>query len=95
MRKIAAFTAITLFLGAAAPALADSDCRVDTCASAESTISIETMKKNIEDLGYSVRRLTIDDGCFKAVIVDRATGGAVQAKFSLTTGDLIVARLAY
>jgi hypothetical protein len=40
------------------------------------------MKKKIDDLGYSVRRLTFDDGCFKAVIVDLATGEAIVVRLT-------------
>jgi len=92
MHKIAALTAIALFVGATAPALADSDHPACARAGTGPAISIDAMKKMIDDLGYTVRRLKIDDGCFKAFIVERASGGAVKAKFSLTTGELIVAR---
>ena len=53
------------------------------------------MRTKIGELGYDVRRLDTDDGCFKAYIVDRESGGAVKATFSATTGELVRARLGF
>ena len=57
-------------------------------------VSIEAMRQKIETLGYEVRRLKVNDGVFKAQIVERQSGGAVRAIFDLATGELIRAKLA-
>jgi hypothetical protein len=50
------------------------------------------MRQKIEDLGYDVRRLKSEYGRFEAHIVDRRSGGGVEAEFSARTGDLIRAK---
>ena len=95
MRKIAALTAITLFVALGGSALADGNngpCRHDR---QNHPISAREMTKKIDKLGYDVRRLKTDDGCFKAQIIERENGGVVEATFSRTTGELISARLAF
>lgn len=82
-------------LGAAINAAAADDvergCRQGPQASA---ISADEMKARIDKLGYDIRRLTSDDGCFKTDIVERNSGGVVRATFNATTGELVRARLA-
>jgi hypothetical protein len=95
MRKILVLAAFALILGGAIgrPALADvagSGCRPDPQAA---SISKDAMRAKIENLGYDVRRLNTDGGCFKAHLVDRQSRGAVKAVFSVTTGELVRARL--
>ena len=94
MRKIPGLAAIAVLAGAISPAFADvkHDCGRTDQATA---ISADTMKTRIDRLGYDVRRLDTDDGCFKAYIVDRESGGAVKATFSATTGELVRARSGY
>ena len=95
MRKIPGLAAIAVLAGAISPALAD-DVKHDCGRISQATaISADTMKSEIDRLGYDVRRLDTDDGCFKAYIVDRESGGAVKATFSATTGELVRARLGY
>lgn len=52
------------------------------------------MRQKIEALGYNVHRLKVDDGVFKARIVERQSGGVVKATFDLGTGELVRAKLA-
>ena len=92
MRKIFALAAIVLPAVAVSPALADEhDCE----GSRPASITLEAMRTKIDELGYQVRRLHTEDGCFKAYIVDRESGGAVKATFSATTGALVRARLGF
>jgi hypothetical protein len=92
MRKLSALAAIVLL--AVSPALADDE---HDCAqgSRPGSITVDAMRTKIGELGYQVRRLDTDDGCFKAYIVDRESGGAVKATFSATTGALVRARLGF
>ena len=94
MRKIIALAAIALLAGTAGLALADGDRHVRGDESWNSPIARDTMRQKINDLGYDVRRLEVDDGFYKARIVDRASGGGVKATFSLATGELVRAKLA-
>jgi hypothetical protein len=55
---------------------------------------IRAMKQKIDALGYDVRRLRIDDGVFKTLIVDRESGGAVKATFDRANGEFVRAKLA-
>ena len=91
MRKILTLATIAFLGGTIAPALADN--AEYSCAQAATAMSIsaDMMKSRIDDLGYDVRRLKMDDGCFKARIVERTSGGALTATFS-TTGELVRAK---
>jgi hypothetical protein len=91
MRKILTLATVTLLCGAATSALADGTGHGCVQAPVATSISADTMKSRIDDLGYDVRRLKMDDGCFKAHIIERLSGGAVTATFS-TTGDLVRAK---
>jgi hypothetical protein len=90
MRKLSALAAIVLL--AVSPALADDDEHDRAQGSRPGSITVDAMRTKIGELGYQVRRLDTDDGCFKAHIVDRESGGAVKATFSATTGELVRAR---
>jgi hypothetical protein len=91
MRKILTLATVTFLFSAIAPALADGTGSACVQAPTAASISADTMRSRIDDLGYDVRRLKMDDGCFKAQIVDRASVGAVTATFS-TTGELVRAK---
>ena len=91
MRKILTLATVTFLCGAITPALADETEQGCVQAPMATSISADTMKYRIDDLGYDVRRLKMDDGCFKAHIIERISGGAVTATFS-TTGELVRAK---
>jgi hypothetical protein len=59
------------------------------------SVTIEDMQKKIEALGYDLLRVRVDDGVFKAQIVERQNGGAVTARFDVASGELIRAKLAH
>ena len=52
------------------------------------------MKQKIDDLGYEVRHIKTERGCFEVEIIDRGTGGGVKAMFSRASGELLWAKLA-
>ncbi len=93
MRNILTFTSIavligTIGIGTIGPALAQTE-----RPQARQAISIETMKQKIDALGYDVRRVKVHRGVFKARIVERQSGGVVEAIFDRTDGELVRARL--
>jgi hypothetical protein len=93
MHKIFALASIVLLASAVSPALADDGEHDCTQGSRPTSITADAMRTKIDELGYQVRRLHTEDGCFKAYIVDRESGGTVKATFSATTGELVRARL--
>jgi hypothetical protein len=95
MLKIAASATIGALIGATAIALAQGVNPPGKQEPQQQTISIDSMKQKIDALGYDVRRLKVDDGAFKAEIVDRQSGGLVKASFDLATGELVRARLGF
>ena len=92
MRKMTALATIAALAATVGIALADGDKRANRTEPASATMSVETVKSNIERLGYDIRAVKTDDGVFKVRMIDRASGGAVKAKYSAETGDLIRAR---
>lgn len=93
MRKILTLAAIAAIGGAIEPAMADNI--KPSCGGDPQVVSIskDEMKAKISDLGYEVRQLKVDDGCFEALLFEPRSGGAVKATFSAATGELIRARL--
>src|SRR6478752_1616975 len=70
MRKILLTTVLALGAAAVAPALADAGKSAlhDRCqiAPGEVRLPAEAIRKTLEDLGYRVVRLKLDDGCYEA-----------------------------
>lgn len=89
MIRFVVFTAAALLTF---PAWADREHRSNPTATLQQ-ISAESMTRKINDLGYDVRRLELEDGIFKAHLVDRQSGGAVRAIFHGSTGELLRAEL--
>jgi hypothetical protein len=90
MRKLTTFAALLGFVALSAPALADDPAKDHS--DRIRTVTADTMRQKIDDLGYDIRRLKSEHGRFEAYIVDRQSGGAVAAVFSASTGDLIRAK---
>lgn len=89
MRNIIITASVALLIATAGIALAKN-----SNATSPQAVSIESMRQKIEALGYNVTGLKVDDGVFKARIVERQSGGVVRATFALATGELIRAKLA-
>jgi hypothetical protein len=84
--SLAVFAMIVGAAGAAPAHYSEQECRL---ASRETPISIETMKQKIGDLGYAVDRFATGRSCYEVVIVDRETGGRVNALFDMANGNLV------
>jgi hypothetical protein len=59
----------------------------------EQMIPVETVVQKVTGMGYEVRRVRFDDGCYKVYITDKTTGGEVEAYYNPATGELARARL--
>jgi hypothetical protein len=86
--------AVIAGLGAASYALAEAPTRELKTDAQPRAISVAVLKARIDELGYDVRRLKAEEKHYEAYIVDRASGGAVEATYDRTSGDLLGARLA-
>jgi hypothetical protein len=56
-------------------------------------IPVETVQKKVQEMGYEVRRVRLDDGCYKVYITEKTTGGEVEAYFNPANGELERAKL--
>ena len=97
MRKILLTTVLALGAAAAvAPALAGAgkDALHDHCqvAPGEVRLPAEAIRKTLEDLGYQVGRLKLDDGCYEAQAAND-TGIPIEVRYHPVTGELVQARL--
>ena len=101
MRKILLTAALALGTAAVvapaiAPALAGEGTSTasDRCrtASDEVRLPAEAIRKTLEDLGYRVGRLKLDDGCYEAQAAND-TGIPIEVRYHPVTGELVQARL--
>jgi hypothetical protein len=92
MRKILTLVAIAAVGGAIGPVMADE--MTAGCGRDPQVVSLSTeaMKAKINDLGYEVRRIRVDGGCFRTFIFEPRTEVMVEATFSTATGELVRAR---
>ncbi len=91
--KIASFApaaalAAVLIAGSAGAALADVRCPTPRDAQ---WISIETVIKKAEDLGYSVKEAKRSDGCWEIEGYDR-NGAEIEIHFDPVSGDVVKPR---
>lgn len=94
MRKSLVLATMILATGMGAAAMARDDGQSCQRVGQIETISIDAMKQKIGNLGYDVRHIETERGCFEAEITDRGTGGGVKAMFSRANGELLWAKLA-
>ncbi len=101
MRKTMLTAALALGAAAAmipaiAPAIAGEGRRADPyhcrVAPGEARLPAETIRKTLEDLGYRVDRIRMDDGCYDARAVNDS-GIPIEARYHPVTGELVRARL--
>jgi opacity protein-like surface antigen len=90
MRTILALAAVAV-IGVAGAAYATDQAREKT---QERVITADQMKFKIGQLGYDVDRIKEDDAAYKARLIDRDSGGRVNATFDAKTGALMHAKLA-
>lgn len=86
--------AIIAGLGATSFALAEAPTRELKSDAQPRAISVAVLKAQIDELGYDVRKLKAEEKHYEAYIVNRANGGAVEATYDRTSGELLGARLA-
>lgn len=86
--------ALAALIGVAiiSPALAGEHSMSRQHQPAIASISPETLRQKIYNLGYDLRRLEAEHGRFEAHMVDRQSGGAVEAVFDGATGELVQAK---
>jgi hypothetical protein len=94
MCKSLVLATMVLATGMGAAALARDDGESCQRVGQMEMISIDAMKQKIDNLGYDVRRIETERGCFEAEILDRVSGGGVKATFSRANGELLWAKLA-
>jgi hypothetical protein len=94
MRNILILATLATLGAAITPAVADDLERGCRQGAQANPISADDLKARIDKLGYDVRRLKNDDGCFKTTLIERNSGGAVRATFNAATGELVRASLA-
>jgi hypothetical protein len=90
MRTILALAAVAV-VGFTGAAYATDQARDKT---QDRVITADQMKATIDQLGYDVDRMKMDDGAYKARLIDRDSGGTVNAAFNAKTGALMRAKLA-
>ncbi len=93
MRFVIPF-AIIAGLGATSFALAEAPTRELKADAQPRAISDTDLTARIDQLGYDVRRLKAEDRHYEAYLVERKSGGAVEATYDKTSGELLGARLA-
>ncbi|MBX6374223.1 MAG: PepSY domain-containing protein [Acetobacteraceae bacterium] len=91
-----ALGAVAAAVPAIAPAMAGEgrtagvyDCRT---APGEVRLPAEAIRKTLENLGYRVDRIRMDDGCYDARAVNDS-GIPIEARYHPVTGELVRARL--
>lgn len=89
MRKPIILAAITLFTASTGAALAEHADRILHRTSPSASMPGDEFRQKIDVLGYDIRAVEVDDGAFKARIVDRESGLPVKAKFDAATGELL------
>jgi hypothetical protein len=81
-------------LGVSSIAVAEVPARDGKADAPARAISDGDLKVKIDQLGYDVRRLEAKDRHYEAHLVDRGSGGAVEATFDKSSGELVSAKLA-
>jgi hypothetical protein len=100
MRKILLTTAVALGAAAMVPAIAPAMAGGERNAGAyacrtspgETRLPAEAIRKTLEDLGYRVDRVEMDDGCYDARAVNDS-GIPIEVRYHPVTGELVRARL--
>lgn len=93
MRTMLALAAAVV-VGATATAYATDQARDGTKSATQRAIPASQIKISVDKLGYDVERTKEHDGIYRMRLVDRATGGKVDAAFDVNTGELMSAKLA-
>lgn len=87
MRTILTFSALALTAAAAAPALADDDARCGN-APRDQWMSEDAIKAKGTEMGYDVRRVKVDDGCYELYALDK-NGAKVELYLDPVTAAVV------
>ena len=87
MRTIFALAAAGLIVAASVPALASDDHNCRGAAQGK-PMSIGEVAARVTAMGYDVREVERDDGCFEVTAVD-TNGARVKLKLSPVSGDVV------
>ena len=75
-----------------APQETHSDDRNDWCMPGETRLPAEAIRNTLEDLGYRMDRIKMDDGCYEARAVNDS-GIPIEVRYHPVTGELVRAKL--
>ena len=88
MRKMLQLSAIVLAMGAAAPAFAEEGSASCGNAPREKWMSEEAIKAKGTEMGYEVRRVKAEDGCYELYVIDK-NGAKAELYFNPVTGERV------
>ena len=87
MRTILTFSSLALAVTAAAPALASDDAKCGN-APRDQWMSEDAIKAKGTEMGYDVRRVKVDDGCYELYAIDN-DGTKVELYLDPVTAALV------
>lgn len=93
MRYVLATAMTVLAASASMPASAQRGGDYCPKVAQEQMVPVETVEQKVKAMGYEVRRVRFDDGCFKVYITEKASGGEVEAYYNPANGELVRAKL--
>jgi len=88
MRKFIAFTAAGFMTAATLPAYASSDDVWCGRNAGGQQLSVQDVTAKVAGMGYDVRRVERDDGCFEVKATDR-NGVRIELKMHPGTGEIV------
>ena len=88
MRKIITITAASLMVAGAFPAYASSDDAYCRQQSDGERMSIQDITAKVADMGYDVRKVESDDGCYEVYATD-TNGARFEIKLHPVTGEVV------
>lgn len=90
MRKVLMAATAIFALGAAGVAGAAESSNGRPAGSG--LVSSDSIRKDLEDMGYRVVRIRPDDGTYKVRATDTETGTPLKLRYDVATGNLIQAK---
>ncbi len=88
MRNILTITAASFMIASTLPALAsDDDYSCGRQAGAQQ-MSVQDIATKVTGMGYDVRKVEKDDGCYEVYVVDKS-GARLELKIHPATGDVV------
>lgn len=88
MRKIIAITAASLMIAGTLPAHASSDDVSCGRQTGGQQLSIKDVTAKVTEMGYDVRKVERDDGCYEVYAIDK-NGARLELKMHPVTGQIV------